>query len=193
MKKRNVKAMVLIAMGTMFLIACSSSTHIEKDRSVDFGRYKTFSWIDNEEGKGSTINNLAEQNIRSTVNEELKKEGWQQVRNNPDVLIRYDVLVEKTTKQKNNPVYSQPYSRLYYNPYSRRYGTLYYPSQFLGYDNQSYATRDGTITISMIDVQSDKMVWQGWTTNEVNNSNLTRKEIEHGIRSIFRKFDMAKN
>ena len=105
--------------------------------------------MDNEQGKGH-VNNLVEQNIKSAVKEELMKEGWQEVKKNPDVLIGYDVLVEKTSKERNNPVYSQPFTRLYYNPYSRRYGTIYYPSQFLGYDKESYLAKEGTITITMV-------------------------------------------
>ncbi len=192
MKRSNIVAAFIIAAGFIFLIACSPSTHIEKDKYADFSRYKTYSWMDSEQEKGN-VNSLAEQNIKIAVKEELKKEGWQEVRNNPDVLIGYDVLVEKTSKERNNPVYSQPYSRLYYNPYSRRYGTLFYPSQFLGYDKESFLTKEGTITVTMIDVMTDKMVWQGWTTNEVNSNNLTHREIQNGIRSIFRKFDVAKN
>ncbi|MFI5134100.1 MAG: hypothetical protein ACHQEB_07185 [Chitinophagales bacterium] len=34
---------------------------------------------------------------------------------------------------------------------------------------------------------------QGWTTDEVNSKNLTSKEIQNAVRSIFRKFDIAKN
>lgn len=192
MKKTSIVATIIIATGFIFLVACSPSAHIEKDKNTDFGRYKTYSWMDNEQGKGP-VNNLAEQNIKNAVKEELMKEGWQEVKKNPDVLIGYDVLVEKTSRERNNPVYSQPYSRLYYNPYSRRYGTIFYPSQFLGYDKESYLTKEGTITITMVDVKTDKMVWQGWTTNEVNSNNLTHKEIQNGIRSIFRKFDVAKN
>jgi hypothetical protein len=44
----------------------------------------------------------------------------------------------------------------------------------------------------MIDAKTDKMVWQGWTTEEVNNKNLTSKEIQKAVASIFRKFDVAK-
>lgn len=192
MKKTTVNARSLVAIGLLFLMSCSATTHIEKDRSTDFTRFKTFSWMDQEQAK-NRINDLAEQNIKMALREELEKEGWLEVKSNSDVLIGYDMLVEKTVKEKNNPVYSQPYSRLYFNPYTRRYGTLYYPSQFVGYDREAYKTKEGTITVSIIDVKTDKMVWQGWTTNEVGNTNLTRKEIQNGVRSIFRKFDVAKN
>jgi hypothetical protein len=45
----------------------------------------------------------------------------------------------------------------------------------------------------MIDAKTDKTVWQGWTTDEVNSRNLTSKEIQYAVKSIFRKFDVAKN
>jgi hypothetical protein len=44
----------------------------------------------------------------------------------------------------------------------------------------------------MTDAKTDKMVWQGWTTDEVNSKNLTAKEIQASVKSIFRKFDVAK-
>jgi len=193
MKKMSNVLMLLVGASFLSLLACSPAAHIEKDKNTDFSKFKTYSWMDNDRSKKSRVNSLAEQNIRDAVNEQLQKEGWREVRNQPDVLIGYDVLVERTTRESSNPVYSQPFTRLYYNPYLRRWGTLYYPSQFLGYDRDRYNTREGTITISMIDVRSDKLVWQGWSTEEVNSNNLTKKEIQAGVRSIFRKFDVAKN
>jgi hypothetical protein len=195
MKKMSLVTAALVSAGFVLLMACSPAAHIEKDEDTDFSRFKTYSWMDNENGKNrkNKINNLTEQNIQAAVNEELRKEGWREVKNNPDVLIGYDILVERATRERSNPVYSQPFTRVYYNPYTRRYGTLYYPSRFLGYDNDAYTTKEGTITVSMVDVRTDKTVWQGWTTSEVNSSNLTRREIQTGVKSIFRKFDVAKN
>jgi hypothetical protein len=78
-----------------------------------------------------------------------------------------------------------------YNPYSRRWVSIYYPSQFLGYDNNQRTVREGTITVSIIDAKTDKTIWQGWTTEEINSRNLTSKEIQNSVKSIFRKFDVA--
>lgn len=182
----------------VFLLAsCGTTAHIEKDDNADFSRYKTFAWID-KDGEGADDNNrrndLTEQKIREAVNSELEKSaGWRQVKNRPDVLLSYDVLVEKGTRESNNPVYSRPYSRMIYNPYTRRYTTIHYPSQFVGYRRDERPVREGTVTISMIDARTDKTVWQGWTTEEVNSRNLTTKEIQNSVRAIFKKFDLAKN
>jgi len=182
----------------VFLLAgCGTTAHIEKDDHTDFSRYKTFAWID-KDGAGSNDrnrrNDLTEQKIREAVNKELEKTaGWKEVKNRPDVLLSYDVLVEKGTRENNSPVYSRPYSRVVYNPYTRRYTTIYYPSQFMGYERDERPVKEGTVTISMIDTRTDKTVWQGWTTDEVNSRNLTSKEIQSSVRAIFRKFDLVKN
>lgn len=182
----------------VFLLAsCTSTAHIEKDDNTDFSRYKTFAWIE-KDGQGNSNkfknNNLTEQKIRQEVNAELiKTAGWREVKHKPDVMLSYDVLVERSSREINSPVYSRPFTRLIYNPYTRRYTTIYYPSQFVGYERDERAIREGTVTITMIDSRTDKAVWQGWTTEEVNSKNLTTKEIQYAVRSIFKKFDIAKN
>lgn len=179
-----------------FLAAsCSSTAHIEKDDTADFSSYKTFAWVGKIDGKkgNDKTSDLAEQKLKSAVNAELEKAGWKEVKNNPDVLLSYDVLVERSSKESSNPVYTRPFTRFIYNPYTRRYATIYYPSQFVGYERDERPIKEGTVTISMIYVKTDKMVWQGWSTDEVNSRNFTSKEIQTAVRSIFKKFDIAKN
>jgi len=190
MKLRLFSGSVMAAAVAFLMAGCASTAHIEKDDSVDFGNYKSFTWTGSKEGKK---NNLTEKKITEAVSAELVKAGWKQNDRNPDVLLAYDVLVEKNLKETSEPVYSRPYTRYIYNPNTRRYISLYYPSQFLGYDRREEEVREGTITITMIDAKTDKIVWQGWTTGEVNSKNLTSKEISQAVKSIFRKFDMAKN
>ena len=107
-------------------------------------------------------------------------------------MLNYELLVEKNTKRQQDPVYSQPFTRSYYNRYTGRINTFYYPSQFIGYDSYSTTVKEGTVTITMIDNKTDKTVWQGWTTNEVNGRNITSKEIDKNVKTIFKKFDAGK-
>jgi hypothetical protein len=195
--KKHVKLWSLPVVIVFLFSSCSSTAHIEKDDTADFSRYKTFAWLD-KDGEGSNDknkhNDLTDQKIKQAVNAELTKTaGWKEVKYKPDVLLSYDVLVERSSRESNSPVYSRPFTRVIYNPYTRRYMTIFYPSQFIGYDRDERAIREGTVTITMIDAKSDKTVWQGWTTEEVNSKNLTTKEIQYAVRSIFKKFDIAKN
>ena len=195
MKTWKISTMVLV-IPVLLAVGCAAPAHIEKDESTDFTQYKTYAWISSSESKDkkedkSSKNDLMDKQVQQSVNRELEKQGWKEDKNKPDVLISYDLLVEKTTKETSNPVYSHPYSRIYYNPYLRRYGTIYYPSTFLGYDNDAVTVREGTLTVTMVDAKTDQTVWQGWTTDEVSNRNVTQKEIQSSVRSIFRKFDVV--
>ncbi|MES1215100.1 MAG: DUF4136 domain-containing protein [Bacteroidota bacterium] len=195
--KKNLNLWIGTLSFVFLLASCASTAHIEKDDTVDFRNYKTFAWID-KDGQGkkdqNKSNDLIEQKIRQAVNNELEKSaGWRESKNRPDVLLSYDLLVERGVKESSNPVYTRPYSRVVFNPYTRRYATIYYPSEFLGYDRDQRSIKEGTVTITMIDTKNDKMVWQGWTTDEINSRNFTTKEIQNSVKSIFRKFDVAKN
>ena len=97
------------------------------------------------------------------------------------------MLVERNLDTQSDPVYSQPYNRLYYNSIKKRWFTIYYPSQFLGYQQYQVPVREATLTITMIDANTDKKVWQGWTTERLSNSGITDLNIKKGVRNIFKK------
>lgn len=181
-----------IAVAAALLTGCASVAHVEKDDTVNFSNYKTYAWSADAEQGTKKENDLAERKIHAAINTELAKQGWREVKHNPDVLVSYDVLVERNEKQQTAPVYSRSYVRPFFNPYTRRWASIYYPSQFLGYDAETRSVREGTLTVTMTDAKTDKMVWQGWTTDEVNSRNLTAREIQSSVKSIFRKFDVAK-
>jgi hypothetical protein len=180
----------------LMIVGCSTPVHVEKDDNVDFTKYKTFAWVD-KDGSGkkdrNRSNDMMEQRFKESVTGALEKQGWRADNKSPDVLISYDVLIERGDRVQSDPVYSRPFARTFFNPYSRRFYNVYYPSRFMGYDDYSTPVREGTVTISVTDAQTDKVVWQGWTTDEVNSRNLTSKEINNAVRSIFKKFDLAKN
>lgn len=190
-----MKLLSVAALSGLLLAGCASVAHVEKDKTVNFNNYHSYAWVETKESKNDStvkVSDLTERIIKEAVNNEMAKTGWRESKK-PDVLLTYDILVERGIKEQNNPVYSQPYTRYYYNPYSRRYVAVYYPSQFMGYDNDQQQVKEGTITIRLIDTKTDKTIWQGWTTDEVNSRNLTSKEIQNGVKSIFRKFDIANN
>ena len=181
-----------IAVFAVLLFAgCSSTAHVEKDANTDFTKYQTYSWVDKDGKKKNHNNDLTETNVRNAVDAELQKKGWRLVKYNSDVLLNYELLVEKNQVQQQDPVYSHPYSRSYYNRRTGQIHTFYYPSQFVGYDRYSTTVKEGTVTITMIDSNTDKTVWQGWTTSEVNNRNISGKEIDRSVKTIFKKFDVT--
>lgn len=195
MKKLSVFIWSGLIIGALLLAGCGPTAHIQKDKDADFSQYKTFAWslTDDSKLKKSAGNSIVEQQIKEAVNKELEKQGWREVKRKPDVLLNYDVLVERSTQKQSDPVYSNSFTRTFYNPYRRRFYSVYYPSQLVGYDNYEVPVKEGTITISMTDNNTDKLVWQGWSTNEIDSKNLSEKEVQSSVKAIFRKFDVVKN
>ncbi len=194
MTSTKLKRFSVFAFAVVLLSSCANTAHIEKDPLTNFENYKTYSWIEKQESDTKNKdhkNDIAESNLRNAVNKELQKNGFSENKRNPDILLTHDILVEKSVKEGRDPVYSRPYTRMFYNPYSRRYGTIYYPSQFLGYDNYRTPVKEGTITITMVDPKTDKTIWQGWATDEINSSQITGKEVQKNVKTIFKKFDVA--
>jgi uncharacterized protein DUF4136 len=193
MKNRpsNILFVVMAAIMTMTAIGCSSSAHVEKDDSVNFRKYKTYSWVSEKEKslKERHSNNLIDKRVKEAVTKELRKNGWVETKYNPEVLIDYNIMVENNVKEQSDPLYSRPFTRYFYNPVTRRLSGLYYPSEMMGYDRYQIPYKAGTITIHMIDNQTNKLIWQGWATNEVGSHNLTSKEINSGVHSILKKFN----
>ena len=186
---KQLTAIVSLVLGLILLNSCSSVAHIEKDPSVDMGRYNSFTWLDSQEEGDKYLKDLTKQNLRAAVEAELNDINWRKDNRKPDVIIKHDLLVEKKVKQTSDPLYSQPYIRRYYNPYTRRFGSIYFPSEFMGYDSRQYDVKEGTLTITMIDAKTDKVIWQGWVTDELKNQNPTSKEIQARVKSLFKKFE----
>jgi hypothetical protein len=191
MKNRN--NFILVVMAAIIAIttlACGATAHIEKDETVNFNRYKTYSWVSEKDKslKERNSNSLVDAHIKNAVAKQLEKAGWVES-SKPDVLLDYNILVENTVKEQTNPVYSRSFTRYYYNPIIRRVVGVYYPSQMLGYENYEIPYKAGTITLHMIDNATNKLVWQGWTTDAVNSQNLTGKEVNSSVKTILKKFN----
>src|SRR5947208_11840802 len=96
----NIRSIVVFAAFGLLLSGCASTAHVEKDDAVNFNNYKTYAWLDSKDDSGSIKkNSLQESNIRAAVNAELAKANWREDKTNPDVILKHDVLVEKTVKQ----------------------------------------------------------------------------------------------
>jgi Domain of unknown function (DUF4136) len=186
---------LLAAILAIFVIAaCSTPVHVEKDNTVNFSNYKTYMWVDTRYSETDNTPrpvSYGDITVRNAANEELRSAGLTEVSSDPDLLVSYDVLVRNTSTRRSDPVYTQSYTRTYYNPYLRRWSTIYYPSEFLGYNNYNVPVNEGTITITLTDARNDRVVLQGWTTEELNYSRITEGEIRSGVRNIFNKMDIA--
>jgi hypothetical protein len=192
---KRMTGLMGVVLSIFILSGCGSSASIQKDNSYNFSKIRSYAWVDGTQKiKGVTetrtrTNDLVDRKIRGAVDQNLQKNGWAMNTRNPDVLLVYDVDVQRENRNVSNPVYSQSTTRWFFNPYQRRYVPVYYPSQFLGYDNTTQTVKEGTLTLTMMDADSDRTIWQGSTTSEVAGRNLSDREINSNVKAILKKLD----
>lgn len=191
---KKIKYLFMAVVAVLSITACTAPVNIEKDDAVNFEKYKSYMWVDtryNQNDNSTRPSSYGDITVRNAANAELRKAGWREVTDNPDILVSYDVLVSNSTMRRSDPVYTQSYSRTYYNPRLRRWATIYYPSQFVGYNNYDVPVKEGTITLTFTDAKTDKVVLQGWTTDAVDYERITTEEITAGVKNIFKKLDLT--
>jgi hypothetical protein len=188
--KKALSIFSLAAGALMFLASCGPTSHIEVAKGVDFKNYKTFGWT-NDSGlkKAGRVNNdIVDNNIKNSIATELEEKGWQESDQQPDVLLDYNVTVQKGVKQQTVPIY--PYSGSFYMPWRHRMGYYYNPAFFGGYTIDNVPFREGILTVNMMDAKVNKLIWQGSASGDITSKNVTSKEAQADVKSIFKKLNL---
>lgn len=178
-----------LLLSSFFFTGCIQKAYHQKDNSVDFSRISTYAWAEgdndqNYDTRRPNQNSLRDTKIMQTVDRYLQGHGWSQSKNNPDVYLVFDVVEDQSQQRVNTPVYSQPVTRFYYNPATRRWVPIYYPSTFVGYNSTTRQVKEGTLTLTMMNPGSDKIIWQGWTTSEIYGRKMSDEKIERDVQAI---------
>ena len=187
-KKRNsVKNSIGISVlafttSVLAVSSCSVNSHIEKAKGVDMRTYQTFAWKqkDSLKAKQAVSSDIVDNNIRDAINEQLEKQGWQQTSKNAQVLIDYDVAIASSSRRQNSGGY--PYSGMM----RPRFGGMMmssYPAP------RNVPVNEGVLTISITDAKTNKLVWQGWASDEVNKNKITTKQATADVKSILKKLN----
>ena len=192
--KKYFMILPVAAASVLFFSSCSVTTHVETATGVDFSNYKTFGWasVNGEKTEDIADNDIVDNNIKNAINLQLENKGWKETSQQPDVILDYNVMVEKNVKQVSEPVYSYPYTHYYYNRWSRRRGFMYYPNDLIGYHTYNVPFKQGILTVNMIDAKTNKLIWQGSATGDVSSKTVTTPEMQTDVSSIFKKFNLPK-
>lgn len=190
---KKMKMFLGIVTLLVILVSCGTTAMVQKDNNVDIRKYRTYAWVDastrDTNNHSSKTNDLVDRKIKESIERNLTEVGWKQNKKNPDILLTYDLDVEKEQRNLRTHMYSNPGYRYVYSPYGRRWVPIYYPSELMGYRNSIETVQEHTLTVSLIDTDTDKTVWQGWTTVDNNTRRMTDKEIDNNVRAIVKKLD----
>lgn len=193
MKNSIFKSIAFFIAAAFMITGCNVTSHTAQMAGINFHNYKTFAWMNpGENMKSDRANNdIIDNNIKNSVSMELTNRGWVETQNNPDVLMDYTIAVRHGRRVADAPVYSYPFSRYVYR-HGRIY-SLWFPSSLMGMRSYDVPFREGELTINMIDTKTNKLIWQGWATGDLNDRQFTNKDVNKQVKSIFKKFNYPGN
>jgi hypothetical protein len=190
---QKMKGLLGMLTVVIVMVSCGTTAMVQKDNNVDIRKFRTYAWVDASTKDTANhvvkTSDLTDRKIKESIERNLTEQGWKLTKKNPDVLLSYEVDIEKERRNRQTPMYSEPTYRYVYSPYGRRWVPIYYPSELMGYRNSTETVQEHTLTVSLIDADTDKTVWQGWTTMDSNARRMTDKEIDNNVRAIVKKLD----
>ncbi|APG60029.1 DUF4136 domain-containing protein [Christiangramia salexigens] len=192
MKKINFGLMLFGL--TLFIVSCGSSGPTTKDDLKQLKLYDSYAFLPNKDTIMSPdYNNNEIQNIIiQTINANMKEEGYNLEKLQPDVLVHVHTMFDDKAAINADPVYTNyPYYRpgYYVGPYYKDfiYDNYFTIQRINGPRVKQIPYRERSIVIDLIDRRTNEILWRGSTTEAIEVKRLNR-EIRENIDRIFREF-----
>lgn len=178
----------------MGVTACAPRVAVDK-ANVDFSKYRTFAWMDSDV-KGSQnpvyYNQLATEQVETTVTGELARKGLTLTNRRPDLLLGYHFFVEEKTRTVttgNN--YAGPYG--FYGPYTGwgRWGYAGWGPGWNAYGGPQYTQEKyeaGTVVVDMVDARTKRLIWRGAVQNAVGDPTKISQNLAKQVERIVEQF-----
>jgi hypothetical protein len=165
--------------------ACTASPKVgyDYDRGVNFGAYRTYDWLSDEQektGDRRADNSALDLRIRMAVQTQLLSKGYRKLYDEkPDFYVAYHIGLKDIAPTESAQYYShgmagRPFS---YSADTRSKGAQKsVPDEEPGY-------LAGSLLIDIIDAASDKVVWRSTATGMVD-PDLSSAERDERTRTI---------
>ena len=188
MKKRNL----IIGLALITFMASCSGTKIvsDMDNSTDFTKYNTYqlkAYEGAEDQNEIIFNELNEKRLISAIENQLEASGMEQSEE-PDAYIIYAVGIDIQKGYSTSTHYTGGYG---YGRRGRYYGGGFGSSYSTTTETQ---TTNGTISIALIDAETEELQWISHGTKEIkNNSKKAEENINKSVAKIFEEFPIEHN
>lgn len=188
MKKRNLIVGIFLA---GFMASCSGTKVVtDMDKSTDFTKYNTYqlkAYDGGDEANSIVLNELNEKRVISAIESQLKASGMKES-SNPDAYVVYGVGIDIQKGYTTNTHYTGGYG---YGHRSRYYGGGFGSSYGTTRETQ---TTNGTISIALIDAETEELLWISHGTKEIkNNTKKAEENINKSVAKIFQDFPIEHN
>ncbi len=177
-----IKSIAAIIIASLVFSSCNTvKVTTDYDKSVDFTKYKTFSFYNLKVTEN--VSQLNQQRIVNSVKNELVKKGFVQKDTAPDILVNTTAILEdKKSVSANTYGYGG-----YYRPYGWG-GGMGSTTSF-----NVYEYKNGSLIIDLIDASNQNLIWQGTGNKEIDSpSKNPDVDIANAVAKILYTFPPVK-
>jgi hypothetical protein len=197
MKKTIILSFTILLIG--LISACSRYSYYSVGGSqAALSRYRTFAWLPPlKQTRNTAYNNeIAQQSIQEAGTANLEDRGLRLKGRNPDLLVRYEVMVDNKERVYDQPVYNYVGGGYYPRFGGYRGGRGYFYSYsapfpvYVGNDVERVPYKEGTLVIDLIDRKTRKVIWRGYGIGEVDNPAQAVKDLPKVVEGIIKKLPL---
>lgn len=181
--KRIANCLTLISLIIVFLWSCAPSVKVsyDYDKTVDFTKYKTYSFYGWQQSSDKVLGELNKKRIQQAAANEFAKRDIQYVESGGDIVVSLFAVIDQ---EKGVTAYTDYYGGGgYYRPgwgWGAGYG---YGTSTTTYQEYDYYT--GTLVIDVFDATSKQLIWQGVGSKTLDESPANKdKNIQTALARI---------
>ena len=175
-----MKILIIVALLLGFSACSTLKVSYDFDKQSNFAAYKTFAF--SEETLTLPIGDLNRDRFINAIETEMAAKGFSKS-DNPDVVIDLRIRADEKTEAYATTMGSPGFHGGYWR---YGYGGGFSSTQ-INYDQYI----EGTLFVNMVDISTEKIVWQGRGTKTIDeNANATKREsnINYVVKQIFTKY-----
>lgn len=184
-----IKSGVFILLFATLLASCSSGTKTSswKAKGVNLKAYKSYAWL----APGDTTlgyrrdDKLYAGTIQQAADAELQEKGMVVDTHSPDAVFIFDTRLEDHTRYSQSPSLSVGVgvaTPMYHG------GPGYYMGGSVpvaGGEITAEYYKQGTLIIDMYDLKTNKLLWRGWATKDIDYTTDIDETLRKAIRDMF--------
>jgi len=171
----------LITIAFLFSGCSSIKVTAEYDGTVDFAKYKTYSYLGWNEKSTVIINDFNKRRVEAAFADEFNKRNMKFVQTGGDIEVSLFLVTEQKTATTAYTDYYRPYRGYYYGS-AWGWGGGYATTTYHQYDYT-----EGTLVCDVFDASEKKLIWQsvGSGTIEKNPSSQSIIRSVQKIMSLY--------
>lgn len=182
--KKILFSLIMIA----FIFSGCSSIKVtaEYDGSIDFAKYKTYSYLGWNEKSQVIASDFTKRKVEAAFASEFEKRNIKYVLEGGDIEVSLFLVTQQKTATTAYTDYYRPYGSYYYG-HSWGWGGGYATTTYHQYDYT-----DGTLVCDVFDGESKKLVWQSVGSGSIDK-NISDKSIIQSIQKIMSQYPIPVN